>query len=138
MYQANPFQGEIYYLHQLLTVVPGPTSFENIHTVDGIQHDTFEAACHAHGIISHHSNWEECFNEAKDMRTGWYLCRLLVSALLYGGLTDAHRIWDRFADFLCDDLSHHIHLCGLPYDPSTQRPDHDFGLYLIDIALTAE
>jgi PIF1-like helicase/Helitron helicase-like domain at N-terminus/Helicase len=138
IYQVNPFQGEIYYLRRLLTIVPGPTSFDDLRTVNGILYDSFEAACRAHGIISHESDWEDCFNEAKDMRTGWYLRRMLISAILYGGLTDARRIWERFADFICDDLPYHIRVNYLPCDPSIARPDHDLGLYLINKALKVE
>ena len=138
IYQANPFQGEVYYLRRLLTIVPGPTSFESLRIVDGTLYDSFEAACRAHGIISHESDWVDCFNEAKDMRTGWYLRRLLISALLYGGLADARPIWNQFTDFLCDDLPYRIRVNQLPCDPSITRPDHDFGLYLINKALRAE
>jgi hypothetical protein len=70
MYQANLFQGEIYYLHCLLTVTQGPTSFENLRTVDDILQPTFEAACRARGIIEHESEWDDCFDEVKKMRTG--------------------------------------------------------------------
>jgi hypothetical protein len=89
MYQGNPFQGELYYLRCLLTVVPGATSFESLRTVDGILHSSFESACRTRGILSSDSNWDLCFREAKDMRTGWYLRRMLISAILYGGLSDA-------------------------------------------------
>ena len=56
MYQANPFQGEVYYLRRLLTIVPGPTSFKNLRVVDGVLYDSFEAACRALGIISYESD----------------------------------------------------------------------------------
>jgi hypothetical protein len=55
MYQANLFQSEVYYLRQLLTVVRGLTSFENLHTVNDVLQPTFEAACRARGIINHES-----------------------------------------------------------------------------------
>jgi len=138
MYQANPFQGEVYYLRRLLIIVPGLTSFKNLRVVDGVLYDSFKAAYRALGIISYKSDWVDYFNEAKDMRTGWYLCRLLISALLYGGLADARPIWDRFTDFLCDNLPHRIRVQQLPCDPSITRPDHDLGLYLINKALRAE
>jgi hypothetical protein len=53
MYQTNLFQGEVYYLHCLLTVTQGPTSFKNLRTVDDILQPTFKAACRARGIIEH-------------------------------------------------------------------------------------
>ena len=59
-------------------------------------------------------------------------------ALLYGGLADARPIWNQFTDFLCDDLPYRIRVNQLPCDPLITRPDHDFGLYLIDKALRAE
>jgi len=92
MYQANPFQGEVYYLRRLLMIVPGPTSFNNLRVVDGVLYDSFKAAYRARGIISHESDWVDCFNKAKDMRTGWYLRRLLISALLYSGLANTRPI----------------------------------------------
>jgi hypothetical protein len=106
-------------------------SFEALHIVDGYVYDTFEAACYARGIISNNSKWEDCFKEAKDLRTGWHLRRLLVSAVLYGGLSDAAAIWHQFRDDLCDDLAYRFRqgylTCAIPMD----RPDLDYGLYLI-------
>jgi hypothetical protein len=132
MYQANPFQGELYYLRCLLTVVRGATSFESLRLLDGILHPSFEAACRARGLISSDSNWHLCFQEGKDLRTGWYLRRLLISAMLYGGLSDASNIWNCFGDHLCDDLLREIGRRGLRYDPNViARPDLDYGLFLI-------
>jgi hypothetical protein len=53
MYFATPSAGEKFYLCTLLTVVKGPTSFENLCTVDGHLHPTFKAACLAQGLLEH-------------------------------------------------------------------------------------
>jgi hypothetical protein len=138
IYQINPFQGELYYLRRLLTVVPGPISFEDLRTVDGRLCTTFQEACYARGIVSSDTEWEDCFNEAKDLRTGWHLRRLLLSAMLYGGLHDAASVWLRFGDHICDDLAYHLRRENLQCDPSIQHPNLDYGLYLIERALQAE
>ena len=46
---SNP--GECFYLHTLLCYVKGATSFEDLHTVNGVLYPTFYAACLAHGLL---------------------------------------------------------------------------------------
>jgi hypothetical protein len=62
--------------------------------------------------------WELCFAEACDFRTGWYLRRLLISATMYDRLADALSIQEGFGDnilLLClySDWprGHSVHLC---------------------------
>ena len=137
MYQANPFQGELYYLRSLLTVISGATSFESLRLLDGVLHPSFEATCRARGLASSDSNWDLCFQEGKDLHTGWYLRRLLISAMLYG-LSDASDIWNSFGDHICDGLPRDIDRRGLRYNPDISRPDLDFGLFLISQELTLD
>ena len=131
MHPLSPLQGEVYYLRCLLLMVPGPTSFEDLRTVNGVCHDTFENACYARGIISRDNEWELCFEEASHFQTGWYLRRLLISAMVYGGLADASPIWEKFKDDLCEGLTYTIRHKRLFCDPSIERPDLDYGLFLI-------
>jgi hypothetical protein len=105
MHPISPLQGDIYYLRCLLSVVPGPTGFEDLRTVDGVCHDTFQEACYARGIITRDNEWELCFAEAREFQTGWYLRRLLISAMVYGGLADAGPIWEKFQDDFCERLT---------------------------------
>ena len=105
MHPVSPLQGDVYYLRCLLAVVPGPTSFEDLRTVDGVCHDTFQEACYARGIIARDNEWELCFAEACEFRTGWYLRRLLISAMVYGGLADAGPIWEKFKGSFCEGLA---------------------------------
>jgi hypothetical protein len=51
MFQCNPSPGERFYLRLLLTVRRGPTSFEDLRTVEGVVHPTFRAACAAMGLL---------------------------------------------------------------------------------------
>jgi len=131
MHPLSPLQGEVYYLRCLLLMVPGPTSFEDLRTVDGVRHDTFENACYARGIITRDNEWELCFDEASHFQTGWYLRRLLISAMVYGGLADASSIWEKFGDVLREELTYKICQKRLFCDPSIDRPDLDYDLFLI-------
>ena len=60
MYFASPNSGERFYLRLLLTVVRGPTSFENLRTVNNVLHDTFKAACVARGLLEDDDEWIQC------------------------------------------------------------------------------
>jgi len=50
MYSVHPSAGERFFLRLLLIAVPGPTSFEDLRTHDGIVHPTFRDACIARGL----------------------------------------------------------------------------------------
>jgi len=51
MYFVHPAVGERFFLHLLLTVIPGVTSFEHLQTVDDTEHLTFQIACGALGLL---------------------------------------------------------------------------------------
>ena len=56
MYHCNPTAGEKFYIRLLLIAVPGPQSFENLRTVNGVWYDTFQKACVALQLVEddHH------------------------------------------------------------------------------------
>ena len=64
IYFASPNSGERFYLRLLLTVVKGPTSFENLRTVSGVVYDTFKSACVARGLLEDDEEWIQCLREA--------------------------------------------------------------------------
>ena len=51
IYHCNPFAGERYYLRLLLTIVRGAKSFQDLCTVNGVLHSTFQATCVARGLL---------------------------------------------------------------------------------------
>ncbi len=51
MFFVSPTAGERFHLRTLLTVVKGPTSFENLRTINGIEFPTFRDACIHLGLL---------------------------------------------------------------------------------------
>jgi hypothetical protein len=70
MYAAHPQSGERFYLRLLLTKVCGPTSFEHLRTVNGEVCPDFKTACLHLGLLEDDSEWRQCLNEAKVVKTG--------------------------------------------------------------------
>jgi hypothetical protein len=63
MYFVHPTVGERF-LHLLLTIVPGVTSFEHLQTFDDTKHLMFQAACGALGLLQDNAKWDTCMWEA--------------------------------------------------------------------------
>ena len=51
MHTVSPTQEEAFCLRLLLNVVVGPTSFQDLKTVDGIANETFKGACRAMDLL---------------------------------------------------------------------------------------
>lgn len=61
----QPRAGDLYYLRMLVSsILKGPTSDEDILTVDNVKHTSFQAACYARGLLDGDSEWKEAMDEA--------------------------------------------------------------------------
>ena len=57
----NAHQSELYFLRMLLHHKPGPTSFEDLRTIDGVLQSTFQAACLKLGLLEDDNEIYEVF-----------------------------------------------------------------------------
>lgn len=70
--------GEVYYLRVLLNIVKGPTSFENIRTINKVLYPTFKDACYALGLLDDDKEYIAAIKEASMWLTARYIRRLFV------------------------------------------------------------
>ena len=132
MFQASPSQGERFYLRLLLTVRAGPTSFEDLRTVEGVVHPTFRAAAAAMGLLLEDREWATALEEAAVFASGRRLRTLFAFILHFCAVGDPLKLWEDFKDPLCDDLPRAIARFASDR-PDLDFPDahHDYGLFLL-------
>ena len=117
-------------MRTLLTVVPGPTSFDDLKTVNGVHYPTFRDACRARGLLQEDREWSMCLEEAAAMHSGTQLRSLFVTILLFCFPQDPVKLWNHFKDKICDDLQRRLQRSGVQnVEPGDEI---DYGLYLIE------
>ncbi|KAJ9547060.1 hypothetical protein OSB04_019603 [Centaurea solstitialis] len=99
---ANPAEGERYYLHVLLSHISGPTSFEDLYTVNGILHPTFQKAALERGLIETDDNLSQCLAEASLFQFPNALRRLFATILTYCEPGDVRKLWDEHYESLSE------------------------------------
>ncbi|XP_038687481.1 uncharacterized protein LOC119986860 [Tripterygium wilfordii] len=104
IYYAHPTSGERYYLRMLLNVVKGPTSFEDIRTVNGVVFDTFKEACYALGLLEDDKEWSECLEEVAIWATGEQLRQFFATLLLFCEVSDPLALWNKHLELLTDGI----------------------------------
>jgi hypothetical protein len=132
MYFIKPTAGEQFYLRTLLTVVRGPTSFEDLCRVPGSPNPlpTFYAACLARGLLQDDGEWRLCLQEACEMQTGTRLRHLFATLLLFADPSRPDSLWTDFRHYICDDLHHRLSAMGIQ-NPSPEDT-YDYGLFLLE------
>lgn len=64
MYYAHPTSEERFYLHMLLNVSKGPTSFEQIRTINNVYYNDYKSACVALGLLEDDNERDNALTEA--------------------------------------------------------------------------
>ncbi|MCH81881.1 helicase-like protein, partial [Trifolium medium] len=99
-----PGSGPKFYLRTLLTYVRGPTSFDDIRTVNNVKYNSFKDACFALGLMDDDKEFILGIKEAGHWGSGAFLRRLFVILLLSGQLHQPHSVWNITWDYLSDDI----------------------------------
>ncbi|KAG2781314.1 hypothetical protein PC129_g21445 [Phytophthora cactorum] len=106
MIHVSPRDMQKFYMRVLLCHRNGPTSFENLRTVDGVTYDSYrEAALHA-GYLEDDSEWVACTTEASQFRMPYQLRQLFATIIVYSQVVEVGALWERFYDDLSLDLGY--------------------------------
>ncbi|XP_062014500.1 uncharacterized protein LOC133731039 [Rosa rugosa] len=105
IYTVSPSEGEKFYLRVLLNHVRGPTSYEDLRTVDGILQPTFKKAVEKRGLLEEDDSIRQCLNEASTIRMPLSLRRLFATILVYYEPIGVRSLWDEFYKFMIEDYT---------------------------------
>ncbi|XP_076918648.1 uncharacterized protein LOC143579149 [Bidens hawaiensis] len=104
---ANPAEGERYYLRLLLSNVKGPTSFEDLCTVNGVKYPTIRRAALEIGLIENDDCLSQCLTEASLFQFPKALRGLFATILIFCKPGDVRKLWNDHFDSLSEDYRLH-------------------------------
>jgi hypothetical protein len=105
LYGVSHHNSELFALRMLLSVVKGPTSFEDIATYNGVIHETFRNACYARGLMSDDDALIMAMKEIVDTTVSVTQIRQhFARMLVHSAPTDPQGLFNIFVD----DVSEHV------------------------------
>ncbi|XP_076916914.1 uncharacterized protein LOC143576772 [Bidens hawaiensis] len=104
---ANPTEGERYYLHLLLSNIKGPTSFEDLRTLNGVTYLTFRRAALEIGLIENDDSLSRCLTEASLFQFPKALRGLFATILVFCKPGDVLKLWNDHFDSMSEDYRLH-------------------------------
>ncbi|GAU36985.1 hypothetical protein TSUD_150210 [Trifolium subterraneum] len=99
-----PSTGELYYFRMMLTVVKGPTCYNDIMKVGDEQYVSYRDACFAMGFLEDDRVYINAIKEAKDWGSGHFLRKLFVIMLLSNSMNRPKHVWDETKCWLSDGI----------------------------------
>ncbi|KAF1854814.1 hypothetical protein Lal_00026526 [Lupinus albus] len=103
MYTVSPSEGDKFYLRVLLNHVRGPTSWEDLLTVNGTCFPTFKQSAQERGLLEGDDSIRQCLVEASNLRTPIALRRLFVTILVFCEPTHVRSLWEEFESYMVED-----------------------------------
>ncbi|XP_057376187.1 uncharacterized protein LOC130697273 [Daphnia carinata] len=104
LYTVGVRQVERYCLRLLLINVKGPTSFEDLRTIDQVVHPTFKAAAIAWNLLEDDIAWARAMEEAAAFQMPLQLRQLFVDICLFCNPSDALHLFETNLTHLMEDF----------------------------------
>lgn len=128
----HPNAGDRYYLRILVSLVKGPTCYDDLYTVGDTKHDTFQAACLARGLLDGDKEWQDAMIEASQFSSPRCLRRLFVLILIFCQVSDRQKLWNNTWQCMSEDVLPHQR--RLLQFPELELTPHELQQYtLIEI-----
>jgi hypothetical protein len=100
----NPQQSELFFLRTLLYHVPGPKSFQDLRTVNGVLCETNQAACLLLGLYEDDDELDKALEEAASIKFGKVIRNVFVNMLVFCRPADPLAFFKRHVTKLAEDF----------------------------------
>ena len=81
----------------------GPTSFEDLRTVDGVLESNFQSACVARHLLSNDQVWKNTLQEAANFKMPRQLRYLFAYMIGFNSVTNPLELWNFFVNAFIED-----------------------------------
>ena len=103
-------------LRMLLHKVCGPTSYEDLRSIDGVEYATFKEACYQRGYLAGDGEWDQCcLQEAQFLNNSDSLRELFVTILLFCAPESPLELFKKYWIGMSEDIDYnHRQTCTAP------------------------
>lgn len=110
LYTVHPNNAECFYLRLLLINVHGPTSFEQLRTVNGALCATYREACQLLELLESDAHWDTTLADAV-LTSHPHLIRTLFAIILTTCFpSNPKELWQKYKDEMSEDILHRMRL----------------------------
>jgi hypothetical protein len=104
MYNDRIRVEEKFYLRLLLLHVKGPSSFENLKTVNGVQCNTFKEAEMQIGLLDTDEEWDWTLEESANFQMPKQMRQTFAYILIFSSPSRPLELWEKYKQNLCLDF----------------------------------
>ena len=127
---------ELFHMRLLLNTVRGPTSFEDLRTVEGKTYDTYHEAAFELGLVENDKEWELAMEEAASVGSAYQMRTLFVIILTAGNPMKPRDLWEKHKDVMSEDFKwKRVHKNPGRTDHTVLPVDHNYALLDIESQL---
>ena len=103
IHTISPKLSDCYFVRMLLTDVVGPTSFNDLRTVDG-EELSYREACMARGLLRDDNHLNNAMEEALFSQSPRSLRKLFALILTACEPSEPFRLWEEYKEYLAEDV----------------------------------
>ncbi|KAK1370116.1 hypothetical protein POM88_036208 [Heracleum sosnowskyi] len=96
--------GELWYLRLLLSNVRGPTSFDSLKTINGVQYRSFKDACKSYGLLDDDNEWHSVIEDCARSGFPSQIRHLFVHIIVKCQVSDLKFLWKKHWKHMIDDV----------------------------------
>ncbi|GFX87397.1 ATP-dependent DNA helicase [Trichonephila clavipes] len=137
LYTVHPNNAECFYLRLLLINVRGPTSFQELKTINGHVCATFREACQKLNLLENDAHWDISLADASNTAQPQQIRTLFSIILTTCFPANPKDLWEKYKDYMSEDILHRIRRINV--NPNIQFTSNIYNEALIlieDICLT--
>lgn len=108
LYTVHPNNAECFYLRLLLINKRGPTSFQELRTVNGHVCATYREACQELNLLENDAHWDTSLADASNTARPQQIRTLFAVILTTCFPSNPKELWEKYKDYMSEDILYRL------------------------------